>query len=480
MFRSSLRPHWRSPFFRVCIVVILLGIGLRFYHLDHKLFWHDEVYTAIPVSGFERGELRDDWIEAQGLMPADLQRYQTVTPDVTWADTLKALEDEEPQNSPLYFLLANSWVKLTQSPTILGMRSLSAGIGLLLFPGAFWLCWEVFQSWAIATFGTALIGISPIHLIYAQEARQYSLMTVLTVFASAVFVRSLRQSPQRLKSLSLWALYALLCLLGLYTQPFFLFVMLAHGLSFILAARHTRQTWLGYGLATLISILGYVPWLWFILTDLDAISGWRSDTNLTLLHLMGRWLLNLSRTLADFYVGDAQLYDLQWSLQNPLLYWVLVATLLTGYTCADLMCKSDRKSWLFIMALIGAPVFLLLLADLLFGGVRSTIPRYFLASYLGLQLAIIHLFSSRIFDPKCSARKRSIWQMGAIVLLILSSLSCFQMSQSTVWWSKYSNYYGRRFRSPQYLRKTCRSWLCNHPPAWPELFPQCRHPPPIG
>jgi uncharacterized membrane protein len=44
----------------------------------------------------------------------DLQRkYQQINPEKTWLDTVKGLATEEPQLSPLYFILARFWVSFS-------------------------------------------------------------------------------------------------------------------------------------------------------------------------------------------------------------------------------------------------------------------------------------------------------------------------------------------------------------------------------
>lgn len=433
-----------------CLVLIGLGIFFRFYHLEKKVFWHDEAYTAIAVAGYERGEARRDLLRSQGLSQAELQAYQTIDPESTWRDTLASVAAEEPQNSPLYFLLSRFWIQLTPMPVDLGMRSLAVAIGLCIFPAAFWLGWELFQSAQIAWFGTALIGISPVHLLYAQEARQYSLLTVVTLVASALLLRALRQKQKGFLWLY-WTLYAILCSVGLYTQPFFLFVMIGHGVYVLLQKPFVARTVLFYGLATFASILSYAPWLYIIFGDLDAISGWRGETELTWVELIGRWLLNLSRVFADFYAGDSQNYDLIIRLTNPLLYLVVGLSLLVGYAFVYTVRNTPRTVWLFIVTLTVFPSIFLAIADVLEGGVRSTIPRYILPSFLGVQLAVTVLLGTQLLgasmgkhptgkhQPGKSQRRR--WQGAIAFLCVLSCLSCFQISQATVWWNKYSNYY---------------------------------------
>jgi uncharacterized membrane protein len=73
------------------------------------------------------------------------RKYQQINLEKTWLDTVKGLATEEPQLSPLYFILARFWVQLF-GPQVAAVRSLSAGISLLVFPRVYWLCWELFRS----------------------------------------------------------------------------------------------------------------------------------------------------------------------------------------------------------------------------------------------------------------------------------------------------------------------------------------------
>jgi uncharacterized membrane protein len=70
-----------------------------------------------------------------------------------------------------------------------------------------------------------LVASSPFHVLYAQEAREYSLWTVTILLSSALLLRSIRR-----KTKSSWATYALGLAVGLYTFPFTVFVMLGHGI----------------------------------------------------------------------------------------------------------------------------------------------------------------------------------------------------------------------------------------------------------
>jgi uncharacterized membrane protein len=75
------------------------------------------------------------------------------------------------------------------------------------------------------------------------------------------------------------------------------------------------------------------------------------------------------------------------------------------------------------------------------GGVRSVVPRYLFASYLGVHLAVAYWTSAQI----TSASLRKQW-LGKILLAVLLSsgiISCIIISQAESWWLK-----GGSFKEP--------------------------------
>jgi len=424
----------------LCLVVLLIGTGLRFSNLEKKVFWHDEAYTAVPISGQQRSKIWEEMynyaLNGQTFTPQDFQRYQVPHPNTRLANTIDAVAEEEPQNSPLYFILARLWMEQTNLPPILGLRLLSVLIGLLAFPLMYALGLQLFQSAAIAWVGVALFLTSPLQLLYAQEARQYSLLTVVTLASSTVLLKAIESNRP-----GYWVLYCLSCIAGLYTQPFFAFVMVAHGVYTVLGEQFRLKRIGLYLVASLVSVLAFNPWLQIILDNLDAISDWRGVNTLPFIGLIGRWLLNLCHIFVDFYIGDRHNYDLYFSLTNPYLYLCFGILALVSFAFVFLIRTTPRKIWLFVVCLTVFPTLILMVPDLLQGGIRSTVPRYALPSVVGIQLAVAYLLGERIFSPQLPIKRQQVWRSLLALVLTLGILSSLQISQAQTWWNKYSNYY---------------------------------------
>jgi uncharacterized membrane protein len=168
-----------------------------------------------------------------------LAKYQQINPEKNWLDTVKGLATEEPQLSPLYFILAIFWVQ-SLGPQVAALRSLSAWISLLVFPRVYWLCWELFRSASVGGMAVTIVAVGPFHVLYAQEAIPYMMFAVLVLLSNAILLLAiaLQKSTARFKSPSklskaVWSIYAIALSLGLYSSLLFFLVAFAHGIYVI-------------------------------------------------------------------------------------------------------------------------------------------------------------------------------------------------------------------------------------------------------
>ena len=184
-------------------IAILLGIGFRFFELDRKLYWHDEAYTSLRVAGFTRQEIDDELFQNRIIPAPELQKYQRIKPGSTATDTIHSLALEDPQHPPLYFLMARIWMQEFGS-SLTASRTWPAILSLLSLPLMYALAQELFASNLTSLLATAILALSPFDILFAQTARQYSLLTAIVIGSSLLLLRAVR-----LQNLSNWVLYAL-------------------------------------------------------------------------------------------------------------------------------------------------------------------------------------------------------------------------------------------------------------------------------
>ncbi|MBW4543161.1 MAG: glycosyltransferase family 39 protein [Symplocastrum torsivum CPER-KK1] len=414
------------------ITILTLGVLFRFVNLDKKIYWHDENFTSLRVSGYTEAEMVKQVFKGQVSDVNDLQKYRYPNPDKNLLDTINSLAIEEPQHPPLYYGMVRFWMQLFGNQVAI-TRSLSALISLLAFPCIYWLCLELFNSSLVGWIAVALIAVSPFHVLYAQEAREYSLWTVTILASSAALLRALR-----LNTISSWILYVVTLFLSLYTFLFSGLVMIGQALYLLTRERFQfSKVTTNYLLASLLGLLTYVPWIFAIInnfSELDQRTSWTSD-KIPFLSLVKTWVANPTRIFFDINLDSKS--NLMFIVLPLLILWGLI-----GYSIYFLCRKASKPVVVFILALIGVTVLVLVLPDLIIGGRRSSVSRYLIPSYLGIQLAVAYLFSIKLANPSLSRYR--IWQFGFLLLIIGGIVSCGVSSQTETWWIKKN-----RFDTPE-------------------------------
>lgn len=198
-------PSWTlppKPLRFLIIILLVLGIFFRFANLDRKVYWFDEVFTSKWISGYTEKEVVQQVYDGGVIGVEDLQKYQRLSPEKGLSDTINALA-AWPENPPLYYLMARFWMQLFRD-SVTTPRGLSAVSSLLVFPGVYWLCLELFgtplMGWmAIAPITRASPTINPSN---PKPPRSNSFKTSSDSVAGPLCYSSCsRQSPTRCSSL---------------------------------------------------------------------------------------------------------------------------------------------------------------------------------------------------------------------------------------------------------------------------------------
>lgn len=429
--KNNVMKNWQLPQTQLrflIIVVLILGIFFRFANLDRKLYWNDESVTSLRISGYTWTEIVQD---SHVISVENLQKkYQHINPEKSLIDTVKGLAVEEPQLPPLYFVMARFWVQWFGN-SVAVTRSLSVLISLLVFPCTYWLCLELFDSSLVGWVAIALMAVSPLHVLYAQEARPYTLWTVMILLSSASLLRAMR-----LKTKLNWGFYALTLGLGFYSHLFNAFVAIAHGI-YVFATESLRfsKTVTAYLLASLVALLAFAPWLFVLATNPTKSVGWAAK-KIGPLTMFSRWIGNLSRIFVDLGLDRNASLTSNFTLISLLIPLILIVLIVTGYSIYFLYRKTPKRIWLFIFTLIGVTALALVLPDLILGGRRSSTPRYLIPCYLGIQLAIAHLITTQITSFSFNIQRRKLWQLVMVTLISSGILSCAISSQAKLWWNK--------------------------------------------
>ena len=417
------------------IVLILIGIGLHGYRLGYKLYWHDEVFTSLRAAGYQAADIGEALFRDQIFTPGDLLVYQSLKPDSGPADTVQSLALEDPQHPPLYFVLTRWWMRLL-GESVVSTRSLSVAFSLLTLPVMYGLSLELFASPLAARLSLLLLAVSPFDILFAQLARQYSLLTLLIVLSSWLLLR-MRRSNRPLWFR--WGAYVLASTAGLYTQPFFGLTLFAHG-SYVLsrqclmvpsrlgwgheASQQPRSPIGSYLTAIVVITLLFAPWAWVIVSNFEQVQettswsqgfpGWEVSTKL--------WMLSVT----------ALFFDLNIDFESWLIYVIRVPYLvLIGYGFWAVSRHARPESNALIQTSFWVPFLLLAGSDWVLGTHRSIVSRYLVPCFPAIQLAVGYALASAY-----NRVGKRLW--GILLTLLLSgSLASILVSAHTVtWWNR--------------------------------------------
>ena len=429
---GKLAKVWQLPqnSWRFLLIIILaIGIFFRFANLDQKVYWIDEAGTSRYISGYTEPEVNQDIFDGRLFDVGDLQKYQYPDEQKTAADVIENLAQNNPEHPPLYFLALRIWLKFFGN-SVAAIRSFSAIISLLTFPCIYWLCQELFQSKWVSWTAVALTAISPVHIVYAQEARQYSLWIVMILISSAILLRAIRKK-NKINRL----LYGVTVSLGLYTHLFFALVAFGHGIYVILTERFKfNRVSLSYLSALLIPLFAFGPWLWILFTQppTPGIVSWMDDTPSPLFMAI-RLAGVISRTFVDLGISPND------SLFSMLLLApvILILFVLIGYSLYFVFRHSSERVWLFIFTLVGVTSLTVIFCYLILDKQIAT-TRYLLPVSLGIQLSVAYLLATKLQATPLveGIWKQRFWRIAIILVSFFGILSGTIRSQSEVWWNQ--------------------------------------------
>jgi hypothetical protein len=139
------------------LIIMIVGGVLRVFMLGSKGLWLDETFSV--------------WLA-----------NHSVAEMLQWI----ARVDQHP---PLYYLLLHAWVAL-QGDAPGAFRMLSALLGAATIPVVY-LIGKRMSGVVVGLVATVLFAVSPINIVYAQEARMYTLLTFNAAVAIYTLVRLL-------------------------------------------------------------------------------------------------------------------------------------------------------------------------------------------------------------------------------------------------------------------------------------------------
>jgi uncharacterized membrane protein len=416
---------------------MFIGISLRLSNLDQKFPWMDECITQVRISDYSSFPLSE--LSSNSVKSISVGTLKEIIEEKPTRDLAFLLDEISgaPEHPPLYYLLSAKLASLFGNK-IEVLRGLSASISLLTFPCMYWLCYELFGSSIYGAIGVGIASVSPIYILYAQEAREYSLWIVAGMFSGATLLSALRKNQR-----SYWLLYSFSLVIGIYSNLFFWTNIAAQLIyvSFIYCCQHqVSKSHIRSCITTfIISILSFLPWVFIALqkkSNLYNRTQWLgSDTGVV--DVFKRIIGGVIRAFFD--IGFDNTASLAFNLRSLLSIYIpfLIVTFFIFCSLFYVLRKSDASIATYILSLILLPIIVIATGEIITGKIWSY-SRYLMTMYLGLQLASVYFIGSQILHSKQSFR----WFSSLLTLLIItgSLISCSLAANEKFWWNKGSTH----------------------------------------
>jgi mannosyltransferase len=233
MPRQESRPASRYIDAALLTGIVLLALLLRVLFLGKESLWLDEAYS-VEVAG------TGSWGHLAGRL---------------W---------NSDANMSLYYALLHIWIGLGRTEFV--VRALSVLFAAISIPLVYLLGDKLLgrRTGILASF---ILALNVFHIEYAQEARSYSLLVLLTILASLLFVSAIRRPSSKA-----WSLYSGAIVLGIYAHLFAVFVLAAQWLS--LTIRRRDVPWRAVTLSALAIGVLLAPLAVFALTNEHGQISW--------------------------------------------------------------------------------------------------------------------------------------------------------------------------------------------------------------
>jgi uncharacterized membrane protein len=406
----------RANLRRLTLLFVALGVaglGLRYWHDASRLFWTDEAITALRAAGHTNREVASALVDGRVHAVRDLMRYVDAPNARPLGDVVRSLALDDAQHPPLYYLATGAWMRIFGS-SIASLRWPALIFGLLAPFAIAWFAFELYGTRIAAALGFALSGLSPLLVIYSQEAREYGLWATFVALASALFLRAARRNEH-----GRWIAYAACATAGLYTDVLFATVLVSHAAYALWRLRGTRLA--AFAASAAVALLAFAPWavvMWQGRATVDRANLWTASP----------WPFSALAAKWAFGAGSA-FFDLEY--QNGAYAFVLGPILILA-ACAVVwnVARAPARIRRLTAALLAAPFGLLFLPDLILHAHRSSVTRYGIALWIALLVCTAGFLAHRLRVT----RSRPAWVALTFALVAAAGISSAADVQAPVGW----------------------------------------------
>lgn len=219
-------------------LVLLLGTLLRFWNLELKPLWMDEIITAL----FSFGRNYYDVPLDQAATVTAFEQVFTLNPAASCGQIAStvAIQSVHP---PLFFCWMHdwlNWLKALPMSWVWQLRALPALFGVVAIAALYQLN-RLTISTKAGLIGAAVMAVSPFAVYLSQEARHYTLPMVFVILALSGLYHMLHDLHHHQFRPFVWLGWVVVNSVGCYVHYFFLLAFAAQAVTLIWLGRPTRQ-----------------------------------------------------------------------------------------------------------------------------------------------------------------------------------------------------------------------------------------------
>ncbi|GAO31367.1 hypothetical protein JCM15548_13720 [Geofilum rubicundum JCM 15548] len=405
----------------IFLLIIALGLQLKFHSIESKYFWYDEIETIMHTSGipdknydaqFALNEVKniDFYQDKLRLNTQDYSMYSQITGVFSM-----------PQLTPLHPLLLIFWSKIVGDEFV-HYRLFNTFLFFLLLPFLFLLCKTLFKSNESGWIALSLIAVSPFFDIYTKEARYVILWTFFIILNSYFFLKAYENNKK-----IWWWCYSVSGILLMYASLLSGLLILS---QLIVVAIVFKRYYTPFFLSILIITIAYLPWMINIGIHIEEIFQslqW---------HKSGQSSSFYTPFIGQF-IGFAHVFisfeNVIWSYVHIfltpggfrftfdlVLAGIMIILILISFI--NMLKNGRHVARGIVLSLIIVPLTTFWLYDLIFVGRISFLWRYQVVAFIGILLVVTH------FLHYLYTTKNKLFKVIFIVLSLFGIFSIYIVS----------------------------------------------------
>lgn len=420
---NQLKPILTKPY--IYIIILLLGISLKFYRLDYKIMWYDEIATVQQVLGADN-ILQIDSTKLNEIVP--IAHYNTLLKHSHAHYTIGTELKGQMQNmnlNPLHYTLLSVWYRIV-GDSFYSYRLFSVFIFLLTLPFLYGLTNELFRSKQAGLIAISLFSVSPFIHYFAQEARYYMLWAFLIVAIHYFLIKALNH-----KHTKWWVGYIVFGILSLYASTLSGFIIFEHLLYIFIFKKEIR---LRFILVLGIVALVYLPWLYFVYmhsVEVSSSLSWHKTNVVPLWAPLLGLILGLVRTFS-FYEN----YTLFWddvfhNITNSMILetaFNLLILFVLSVSVVMLIKKEKRETAWFVLLILLPGLLFFWALDLYRHAITTHWWRYYIFNTIPVVLLATYILS------KYLESKRKLFISMYLGLVCIGVYSIYTISNYRYWY----------------------------------------------